>query len=68
MKQIKGTSSHYAKEVLPPDSFFRWQEGYGVFSFSPSARDRIVSYIQNQKMHHAENTLIPTLETADEEI
>lgn len=31
---------------------FEWQEGYGAFSYSHSALDSVVAYIQNQKEHH----------------
>jgi putative transposase len=32
---------------------FKWQEGYGAFSVSPSQLDTVVDYIRNQAKHHA---------------
>ena len=62
MKQIKGVSSKFAAdEFTRPDNhlldWFRWQEGYGVFTFSASQKPRVIGYIQNQKQRHAENNL-----------
>ncbi|HEX2868437.1 MAG TPA: IS200/IS605 family transposase [Ignavibacteriales bacterium] len=31
---------------------FKWQEGYGVFSYSRSHISQVISYIQNQEEHH----------------
>jgi hypothetical protein len=31
---------------------FYWQEGYGAFSYSHSALDNVIGYINNQKEHH----------------
>ena len=32
---------------------FKWQEGYGAFSVSPSQLQTVVNYIGNQAKHHA---------------
>ncbi|MDX9729388.1 MAG: transposase [Bacteroidales bacterium] len=32
---------------------FRWQEGYGAFSYSRSELDNVYRYIQEQDKHHA---------------
>jgi putative transposase len=32
---------------------FKWQEGYGAFSVSPSQLETVVNYICNQAKHHA---------------
>ena len=31
---------------------FNWQEGYGAFSVSPTARESVKRYIANQEQHH----------------
>ena len=31
---------------------FKWQEGYGAFSVSPSQLNTVVNYIRNQAKHH----------------
>jgi hypothetical protein len=41
---------------------FSWQDGYGVFSFSPSHKDAVIEYIRNQKQHHADGNLWPEVE------
>ena len=37
---------------------FEWQEGYGVFSVSEQDVPRVIAYVERQKQHHAEGTLI----------
>ncbi len=36
---------------------FKWQEGYGAFSVSPSQTQAVVNYIRNQEKHHASRSL-----------
>jgi putative transposase len=69
VKQIKGASSNFVKKsLLPPDSFFYWQEGYGLFAFQRNMIPTVVAYIQNQKTHHAKSTVSPALEATYEEV
>lgn len=35
---------------------FRWQDGYGVFSYSHSHIDNVWNYILNQEQHHKKKT------------
>lgn len=52
MKQIKGSSSFFVnKEKLTPGRF-SWQVGYAAFSVSESVRNKVYTYIKNQKTHH----------------
>jgi putative transposase len=56
MKQLKGSSSRFITlEFKRP---FEWQVGYGVFSVSEQDVPRIIAYIERQKQHHAESTII----------
>jgi putative transposase len=55
--EIKGNSSHAVNYMIKPGLNFSWQEEYGVFSFGERNLSAIVRYIQNQKQHHAENTI-----------
>ncbi|MBC7228169.1 MAG: IS200/IS605 family transposase [Thermoflexales bacterium] len=64
--EVKGNSSHFVNHVIRPDYQFLWQNEYGVVSFSERQLARIVRYIQNQPLHHAEGTLIPMLENTSE--
>jgi hypothetical protein len=41
---------------------FGWQAGYGVFSLGRKQLDQAIAYVQNQKIHHAEGTIIKSLE------
>ncbi|MBC8333949.1 MAG: IS200/IS605 family transposase [Anaerolineales bacterium] len=53
---LKGASSHHINQNYM-NGPFAWQAEYGVFSFSEKALPKIVAYVNNQKKHHAENTL-----------
>jgi putative transposase len=59
--QLKGASSHYINQRYA-DGSFMWQAEYGVLSFSETSLSRIVDYVNNQKKHHAENTVKLTME------
>ena len=56
IKVVKGESSKWMKERNLVNGRFRWQEGYGAFSYSRSHIDRVYHYIQNQKEHHKKKT------------
>jgi putative transposase len=52
MQLVKGDSSEWInKEKLVPGKF-RWQDGYGAFSYSKSHTDAVVKYILDQEEHH----------------
>ena len=59
--QLKGASSHRINEQFLAGEF-AWQEEYSVFSLSESALNKVVGYVNKQKQHHAEITLIDLLE------
>jgi REP element-mobilizing transposase RayT len=50
ISKMKAPSSKWLKEKGIPD--FGWQDGYGVFSVSPSNINAVKKYIQNQPTHH----------------
>jgi len=60
--EVKGNSSHYVNHVIKPDFEFYWQDEYGVLSFGEKNLPAVVRYIQNQKKHHAEGSLISAME------
>ncbi|BDI29750.1 transposase [Capsulimonas corticalis] len=62
MQQVKGVSSAFARDQLYEGEFFGWQEGYGAFSFSQTQCDKVINYIKNQKQHHEQKTLWPSVE------
>jgi len=52
IKDIKLSSSVYIKSQSLFPKFSNWQSGYGVFSYSISAKDNLIEYVRNQKEHH----------------
>ncbi|MGI9065996.1 MAG: IS200/IS605 family transposase [Pyrinomonadaceae bacterium] len=52
VKEIKRTSSGFAKELSQTLAKFQWQNGYGAFSVSKSNLDEVFGYIENQEEHH----------------
>ncbi|HZP82753.1 MAG TPA: IS200/IS605 family transposase [Chthonomonadaceae bacterium] len=67
MKHVKGGSSRFVTQKLKPGEWFAWQSSYAVFAVSPRDKKMVIGYIQNQKRHHAENTLWPEAETTEED-
>lgn len=53
LMHIKKDSSRWIKTKDARFTDFAWQEGYGAFSVSASHKDSVITYIQNQKTHHA---------------
>ncbi|MGB0869415.1 MAG: IS200/IS605 family transposase [Flavobacteriales bacterium] len=52
VRDIKANSSRWINEHQWISKQFRWQNGYGAFSYSKSAIDNVVKYIHNQPNHH----------------
>jgi REP element-mobilizing transposase RayT len=58
MKVVKGESSKWITDHGHVNGRFRWQEGYGAFSYSRSHIDRVYHYVMNQKKHHKKKTFL----------
>jgi len=58
MQDIKGGSSKWINERKFTKGRFEWQEGYGAFSYSKAQVSTVITYIQNQEMHHQRTTFI----------
>jgi putative transposase len=56
MRDIKANTSKFINERKWLSGSFRWQEGYGAFSYSHSDIDRVIKYINNQEEHHKKVT------------
>ena len=56
VREIKKSSNTFVKEKRFTCYNFQWQEGFGAFSYSHSALDKAIQYIQNQKEHHKKST------------
>lgn len=52
LKDIKGSSSGWINEKGFTNSEFKWQTGYGAFSYGKSQVNDVISYIKNQEKHH----------------
>jgi REP element-mobilizing transposase RayT len=52
MRTVKSRSSKWVHDTFPALSAFAWQEGYGVFSVSPSQEVVVKRYIAGQAEHH----------------
>jgi hypothetical protein len=65
--KIKGSSSYFLNKELQITQGFRWQDGFGVDTFSKEDLNRILDYIRRQKTHHAERTTnVSWEETSDD--
>jgi putative transposase len=56
IRDIKACSSKWINEKKLAPGNFRWQDGYGAFSYSHSHIDKVVNYIINQEQHHRKKT------------
>jgi len=52
MQIVKGESSEWINKQSFTPATFRWQEGYGAFSYSRSHVKPVIKYILNQEEHH----------------
>lgn len=57
VQKVKGASSGFARNVLRQGEVFSWQHSYGVFSVGQGGVPKVVTYIANQKTHHADSEL-----------
>ncbi len=56
VKDIKVASSLWIKEQKLFPDFIGWQNGYGAFTYSVSAKQNLVNYIKRQEWHHKKVT------------
>ena len=62
--QIKGVASTKFNKSNPDGPSFFWQDEYGAFSFDAKRLPNYIAYVERQKQHHAQGTVIPVLERA----
>ena len=55
MRELKKCSSGWVHDNLNVRPF-AWQEGYGAFTVSPTAREGVRNYIRTQDEHHRAET------------
>ncbi|HEX6982237.1 MAG TPA: IS200/IS605 family transposase [Balneolaceae bacterium] len=58
MREVKGDSSSWINNKGFVNEKFRWQEGYGAFSYGRSQINKVYHYVMNQKKHHAKKTFM----------
>ena len=56
VRDIKTNSTKFINDRKWGYGQFRWQEGFGAFSYAISQIDNVVKYILNQEEHHRKNT------------
>lgn len=56
VKDIKLASSEFIKNGKLFPNFGGWQDGYGAFTYSIEAKDRLIEYVKNQQEHHRVKT------------
>ena len=56
LEEIKSHSSKWIKTQGLDYSSFYWQDGYGAFSVNPKQVDSVVQYIENQHIHHKDES------------
>jgi len=56
VQELKKAANAFINGKRFTRSRFEWQKGFGAFSYSHSALDNVIAYIQNQKEHHKKKT------------
>jgi REP element-mobilizing transposase RayT len=56
IREIKKSSNNFIKDNKFTNYNFKWQDGYGIFSYSHSQLEDVIRYIMNQKEHHRKRT------------
>jgi len=52
IKEVKVQSNEFITDKKWMNKSFKWQDGYGVFSYGHSQIDRVCNYVLNQEKHH----------------
>ncbi|MFC0776052.1 IS200/IS605 family transposase [Terrimonas alba] len=58
MQVVKAESTNWINHNKLTKEKFAWQGGYGAFSYAKSQLPRVISYIQNQEIHHKKQTFL----------
>ena len=56
MRDVKSNSSKWINDNQNVVGKFEWQLGFGAFTVSQSAVDRVINYIKDQETHHRQKT------------
>jgi REP element-mobilizing transposase RayT len=55
---LKGSSSRWIRQTFPELEAFRWQDGYGAFTISPSVLPATIRYVEQQRRTHEIRTYL----------
>lgn len=58
VQNVKTESSKWIKAQKFCKGSFAWQNGFGAFSYSKSHVPNVIRYIQNQEIHHKNETFL----------
>ena len=61
IKDIKLSSTTYIKNQKLFQRFNGWQEGYGAFTYTIDAKDKLIHYVKHQEVHHQHKTYLEEL-------
>jgi putative transposase len=56
VREVKKASTVFINERNFLSKPFKWQEGFGAFSYSHSSLSNVINYIHNQKEHHRQQS------------
>ena len=56
MKAVKEASSRFINDKRWVRGHFKWQRGFGAFSYSRSQVSTVAKYIEDQERHHAKHS------------
>jgi REP-associated tyrosine transposase len=56
LRDIKANTSKFINENKWLPGKFKWQEGYGAFSYGRSQINDVINYINSQEEHHRKST------------
>jgi len=56
VRELKKTSNSFINNNRLCSVRFKWQEGFGAFSYSRAEIDHVIKYILNQKEHHTKKS------------
>ncbi len=63
--ELKGATSRYINHEVGSRKALTWQDGYGVVSSGTKDSPRVLSYVRNQRKHHAEGQTHERVERKD---
>ena len=60
--QVKASTATKVNKLMQREGALLWQEEYGAFSFDGKRLPNYIAYVERQREHHRDNSLLPILE------